>query len=183
MKKYVRLYLYIAITFFSSACFAKVTIGEPPDADLGESYLGEPINVSDYLGKVVLISFWATWCAPCMKELPILAGMQKLTAGSLQVLAINYKDQIRPYRKIVEQLLDTKVIFGRDPRGRIGKRYGVKGVPHLVIVGRDGLVKAIHVGYKENDLPKLVEEINGYIIGAEAEQSKHSGTANSVTGG
>lgn len=163
MIRNISLALVLAVIFFSLACSAKVAVGGLPDSDLGKSYEGEPITVSDYKGKVVLISFWASWCAPCLKELPILAGIQNMTENSLQVLAINHKDQNRPYKKIVEQLSDTKVIFGRDPRGRIGRRYGVKGVPHLLIIGRDGLVKAIHVGYKEDDLPKLVEEINVYI--------------------
>src|SRR3569832_2747174 len=65
-------------------------VGEPaPDITLGVTQAGADAKVSDYAGKIVVVSFWATWCAPCRKELPILEGLQQQGKGSIQVIAVN----------------------------------------------------------------------------------------------
>lgn len=54
----------------------------------------------------------------------------------------------------------TQVTLISDERGRAGAAYGVKGIPHMIIVGRDGRIAAIHVGYSEQEIPLLIDEIN-----------------------
>jgi thiol-disulfide isomerase/thioredoxin len=134
----------------------------PPDA-FGKSSTQEVIHLSDYRGKIVVISFWATWCGPCRKELPFLVTLQKnATREKLVVLSVNWRQNYEQFQEIKRffKKLDTDITLISDFNGRAGVAYGVKGIPHMVIVSRDGKIAAIHVGYSEEELPLLVEEIN-----------------------
>src|SRR3954468_10491355 len=72
------------------SCFAGPKTGAvAPDVLLGTTASGASAKVADYAGKVVVVSFWATWCAPCRKELPILEGLQREGKGNIQVIAVN----------------------------------------------------------------------------------------------
>jgi thiol-disulfide isomerase/thioredoxin len=120
------------------------------------------VKLSDYRGKIVIISFWASWCPPCRKELPVLAAIQKHgTRDKIVVFAVNWKESGDRYRAIIKTLKDVDLAFVSDENGYFGGEYGVKAIPHMIIVGRDGRIAAVHVGYGESEIPTLVEEING----------------------
>lgn len=158
MKYLISLMLFTFTATIAQA--APYNIGDTPHDLLGK-YRGKEVKISDYRGKVVIISFWATWCPPCMKELPVLSGIQK-SAGTdeLQVIAINHKEGANQFRRIVKALDGTPMQLLSDPKGRTGKHFGVEGIPHMVIVDRDGKVAAVHIGYGDSQLPALVNEIN-----------------------
>jgi len=137
-------------------------VGSIPEDALGKDLEGNPILVSQYQGKVVIVSFWASWCGPCMKELPVLASVVKQVGPDhLQVIAINYRDEYQPFKYVVNVLKDYPITFmRRDPNNRTAKKYGVQGIPRMIIIGRDGKVAADHTGYGEGMIPVLVEELN-----------------------
>lgn len=154
----------VFILLFSIAADAicgTVGVGDVPFDVVGKTNSGEEVNISSYQGKVVIVSFWATWCGACMKELPVLSAIQK-KAGTdeLQVIAVNYRESRRQFGKIADALADNPMVITSDARGGIGKKFGVKGIPHMLIIDRRGRVAAVHVGYGEDSLPNLVEEIN-----------------------
>ena len=137
-------------------------VGSIPEDELGKDLEGNKIRISDYHGKVVIVSFWASWCGPCKKELPVLAGVVKRVGPNhLQVIAINYRDEYEPYKYVLKVLKDYPIVFlRRDPNSNTAKRYRVKGIPRMIIIGRDGKVAADHTGYGEGMIPVLVEELN-----------------------
>lgn len=136
-------------------------VGEIPHDFVGKTIDGTEIRVSDFKGKVVIVSFWASWCGPCMKELPVLSGIQKsATTEKLQVIAINYGESRQMFRKIAKALPDTNMKLVSDINQKTGKKYGVEGIPHMVIIDAEGKVAAVHIGYGEASLPALVDEIN-----------------------
>jgi thiol-disulfide isomerase/thioredoxin len=140
---------------------AQVVVGEPPPDALGKNREGAEVRVSDHRGKVVVISFWASWCTYCLKELPALEGIQNAAGSSqLQVVAVNFKEEPAVYRRLLHKLKDAQMSFTHDRTGRIGDGYGLRGLPFLVIVGRDGRVAYTHAGYGEQTLDRIVEEIN-----------------------
>jgi thiol-disulfide isomerase/thioredoxin len=138
-------------------------VGDDPPEAFGKSSTGEVIHVRDYRGRIVVISFWATWCGPCRKELPVLVNLQKhATKEKVVVLSVNWRQDYREFVEIkrIFKNLGTDITLISDEYGRTGDAYGVRAIPHMIIVGRDGKIVAIHVGYSEDDIPLLVEEIN-----------------------
>jgi len=146
----------------SSMAFAKdrPDAGDIPPDDLGKSVQGEPVRISDHAGKIVIVSFWASWCPPCRKEIPVLEQIQK-AAGmeNLRVFSINIESR-ENFRALRRALSKSAVTIINDPNNSISARYGVNGIPHMVIIGRDGKIASVHLGYDEKALPELVDEIN-----------------------
>src|SRR6188768_958626 len=140
-------------------------VGSVPEDELGKDLKGNRIRISDYHGKVVIVSFWASWCGPCKKELPVLAGVvTRVGPDHLQVLAINYRDENEPFKYVVNVLKDYPIIFlRRDPNERTAKKYGVLGIPRMIIIGRDGKVAADHTGYGEDMIPELIDQLNALL--------------------
>lgn len=129
--------------------------------DLPPQKLTWQVNLSDYRGKIVIISFWASWCPPCRKELPILAAIQKqATRDKLVVFAFNWREDEDRFWQLRRALNGLGLTLLSDSAGNIGRQYGVNALPHMVIIGRDGRVAAIHVGYDDSEIPILVDEIN-----------------------
>lgn len=147
----------------SNIAEAAVEVGDAPYPYLGSSIDGDKIALEQYLGKVVVVTFWASWCAPCLQELPVLDAIQKKAGAELmQVIAVNYKEDRKRYRKLQKVLSEasTGIIFTHDEKGKIGDKYGVEGLPSLFVIGKDGRVSHHSVGYGEASLDKLVEVLN-----------------------
>lgn len=134
----------------------KLKVGDMPPPKLGHS-----VKLSDYRGKIVIISFWASWCAPCRKELGMLAKLQQVaTRDKLVIFAVNWQQDIDTFWKIQRALKNVDLTLLSDSSGYIGSQYDVDAIPHMVILGRNGRIAAIHVGYGESEIPQLVQEIN-----------------------
>ena len=139
--------------------------GAIPPAYLGKTLSGKKVSLSALRGDVVVISFWATWCHYCIRELPIWANIQKIAAQKklhLQVVAIDYMEGRHIFYRAV-QILKPRIpglLITSDPRGKIGKPYGVEGIPFLVMLHRNGKVAYVHVGYDKSEINTLVKEVN-----------------------
>lgn len=158
---------WVCMLLASSAVLASPHIpkvgDEPPDV-LGKAASGEAIHLGDYRGKIVVISFFASWCGPCRNEVPMLMTLQQhATREKVVVISVNWRqgrDEFQHIRKIFGDQ-NTQITLVSDESGRAGEAYGVNGIPHTVIVGKDGRIVAIHRGYSEAAIPELVDEING----------------------
>lgn len=114
---------------------------------------GQQIDLKNYRGKVVLLNFWATWCAPCQVELPKFQEWQKrYGADGLQVLAVSMDDGDAPVRRTVRKLhLSIPVVLGD---AKLGDAYGdVLGLPVTFLIDRKGIVVAKIKG--ETDLEAM----------------------------
>ena len=139
-------------------------VGSVPEDELGKDLKGNKIRISDYHGKVVIVSFWASWCGPCKKELPVLAGVVKRVGPDhLQVLAINYRDETEPFKYVVNVLKEYPITFLRDAYSKTAKKFDVQGIPRMIIIGRDGKVAADHTGYGEDMIPELIDQLNALL--------------------
>ena len=127
-----------------------VSRGSTPPAFSLPDLDGATVSLADHKGEVVLLSFWASWCAPCMREMPFLAGLQqKLGPRGFRVLAVNVEGNKELVRGVLERNKDKPGL--RDLRllvdsGAVASRFGVRTLPHLVLLDRKGLVSHVQVG-------------------------------------
>jgi thiol-disulfide isomerase/thioredoxin len=153
-------------------CFAaraEIKPGDTPPDALGSTQAGQVVSVPSLHGKVVVISFWATWCGYCMKEMPVLANLQALATERdlpLQVISIDSQEPrdtfVRSSRALRTRLPGLLITWDRD--GALGKPYGAdKSIPVVVMLHRDGTVAHVHAGYGEDMLDSLVAEINALL--------------------
>jgi peroxiredoxin len=117
---------------------------------------GKPARLSDLRGKVVVLNFWATWCAPCVEETPSLNRMHQLiTSSGGMVLGISIDEDESEYRKF---LADHQIAFPtfRDPSKDIATSYGTLGWPETFIINRDGKMVRKLIGPQVWDSPEMI---------------------------
>jgi peroxiredoxin len=107
------------------------------------------VSMRDLRGKVVLINFWASWCAECRPEMPVLERLHReLTPQGFAVIGVNAREESEAVRRYASELgLTFPLIL--DPDGKIKALYGVVGLPTTFLVGRDGRAVAFGVGPRE----------------------------------
>jgi thiol-disulfide isomerase/thioredoxin len=143
----------------TSAACAQLSPGSAAPVDLGRTRGGDPVSLSDRPGKVHAVSFWASWCAPCRVELPMLEQLQReLGPEKIQVIAVNVEDR-EQFRDATRRMLDWKIILSNDPQSQVQKTYKGRSIPHLTIIGRDGKVRKVFIGYAESELREVVTAI------------------------
>ena len=102
------------------------------------------LSGDDLKGGVTIVNVWASWCAPCRQEHPLLMDLAKNPA--VRVVGINYKDNPENARRFLGALGNPFAAVGGDPSGRAAIDWGVYGVPETFVVGPDGAIRHKHIG-------------------------------------
>ncbi|GAA1146076.1 TlpA family protein disulfide reductase [Nesterenkonia lutea] len=105
---------------------------------VGADLDGQLRDISDHAGDVIVVNTWASWCAPCRDEMPVLAAAQEsLQDEGFQVMGINVRDRPESAARLVEE---TGVPFPSivDPDGTLAVEWGVLGMPQTFVVDRQG---------------------------------------------
>jgi thiol-disulfide isomerase/thioredoxin len=118
---------------------------------------GHRVDLKSLHGKVVLLNFWATWCAPCLIEMPAFsAWQQQYVAQGLQVVGISMDDDAAPVRQLVARLNAKYPIAMGD--AKLGEKYGgVMGLPLTYLIDRNGVVRMRFQG--ETDLKTIERQL------------------------
>lgn len=134
--------------------------GETPPDELGRDRDGNDVALSRYRGKVVIVTFWASWCGPCRRELPVLGKVQDMVGHDhLEVIAVNFKEDRRDFNAVIRANRDVALHYIHDRSGRISDSYGVNSLPHMFIIGLDGKVAHVHRGYSQEMIGGFVQEM------------------------
>jgi cytochrome c biogenesis protein CcmG, thiol:disulfide interchange protein DsbE len=116
-----------------------------------------PVTLSVMRGKVVLLDFWASWCAPCIIELPHLADLKKRHPGGLEIIGVSMDDsKTNAVDAINRHPVNYPVVMGDLP---LSKLYGgVLGLPEIYLIGRDGkIVKSWRGDFRAKALDTGIE--------------------------
>jgi cytochrome c biogenesis protein CcmG, thiol:disulfide interchange protein DsbE len=95
-------------------------------------------------GHITIVNVWASWCAPCRLEHPLLLRLSEL--GRARVVGIAYKDEPDNARGFLQELGNPFAAIGMDRAGRAAIDWGVYGVPETFIIGKDGRIAYKHIG-------------------------------------
>lgn len=102
---------------------------------------GGTVSSATLAGKPYVLNFFASWCAPCRAEHPVLTAMAR---QGVTIVGVDYKDKPEDMRKMLAQLGDPFAIIGEDSNGEAGLDFGITGVPETIVIGADGRILALH---------------------------------------
>jgi cytochrome c biogenesis protein CcmG/thiol:disulfide interchange protein DsbE len=103
----------------------------------------QTVGRNDLLGKVWMLNVWASWCAPCRAEHPVLKG---LSAEGVTILGVNYKDKPEAALRFLKELGNPYAAIGADGSGRMGLDWGLYGVPETFVIDGTGKVILRYAG-------------------------------------
>jgi cytochrome c biogenesis protein CcmG/thiol:disulfide interchange protein DsbE len=170
MKDFVKLLLVVAVLAAAAYGFVRLglrkgyglKIGEPAPAFRVQGAGGE-LTLDTYRDRVVLVNLWASWCPPCVAEMPALERLhRKLKAEGLIVLGVSVDKEEADTRKVVSASGLTFAI-ARDPEGVMSNAYRATGYPESYLVDRRGVVRDIFIGPADWDSPETVARIRSIL--------------------
>ena len=153
-----RPYLWLLLPLLLAACDRTprppLVDRSAPEFSVQDS--GRTVALKDLRGKVVVVNFWATWCPPCVDELPSLVAMQARMKDKVTVFAVSMDDDEEAYRQF---LIDHKVdlLTVRDPSRQSALLYGTVKYPESYVVDPNGVVRRKYVGPVDWTRPEVLE--------------------------
>jgi len=128
---------------------------------------GNPATLADFKGKLLLVNLWATWCQPCLREMPSLEKLQASQGDQLTVVAIS---EDRGGAKVVEPFVAKlgldKVKVYLDPKSEVGHAFAVRGLPTSVVIDAQGQLVGRVEGAAEWDMPKMLMALKPFLPSA-----------------
>lgn len=151
-------------TGVSGAANAQAVGKAAPAIDLTTA--SKTIRLADLKGRVVYLDFWASWCGPCKQSFPWMNEMHaKYGDKGLTIVGVTTDSKRADAEKF---LAGTPANFAIafDPTGKAAEKYQPKGMPTSFLIGADGVVRAVHVGFKDSDRDELEREITAALTAA-----------------
>jgi cytochrome c biogenesis protein CcmG, thiol:disulfide interchange protein DsbE len=117
------------------------------------------VNLRDFRGKLVVLNFWATYCAPCVEEMPSLVRLQSQMGSNVTILGVSSDPDEGQYRRFLETY-HINFLTVRDPRTQASALYGTTGLPETFIIDRSGVVRRKLVGPADWSSPEMIDYLN-----------------------
>jgi len=140
--------------------------GKPaPDVEL-PLLGGGKIKISEYKGKNILIlDFWATWCSPCVRAMPIITEVAgQFKDKGVLLFAINSGEEEAKIREFIKEHNITATV-ALDPKNEASRLYQAEAIPQTVIIDREGMIQVVHSGIGPNTRRELIQEIETLLAG------------------
>jgi thiol-disulfide isomerase/thioredoxin len=152
--------LIASLALTAAAPLAALEVGAEAPAFALPQRSGGELALADLRGRVVIVDFWASWCAPCRESFPFLDELQRRhhDAG-LSVVGINLDEQRDEAERFLrERPVGFQIVY--DPEATTPERFGVRTMPSSYVIGRDGKVRAVHSGFRERDRGAFEAEVS-----------------------
>ena len=122
---------------------------------------GREINLASYRGKkAVVLDFWATWCGPCRQSMPVVSQVaQTYRSRGVEFFAVNMAESTSDIQQFIRSN-NVRIPVALDKSGTIASAFGVTGIPHLVVIGKDGTVTGTHTGADSSLQQNLVRDLD-----------------------
>ena len=129
-----------------------------------EDFLGNKVNLDNYLGKLIIVNFWATWCAPCKEEMPLLDKLyQDTNFKNLMVFAVNMEQpNTTKSKKFFTDLNIKKLEIFFDSGLNFLKEFKLRGVPTTILINKKGEEFARIIGSIDFQDPKFLKWLSNY---------------------
>jgi cytochrome c biogenesis protein CcmG, thiol:disulfide interchange protein DsbE len=138
-------------------------VGEPAPAFQVRTPEGASLSLAGYKGRVILVNLWASWCAPCIAEMPSLERLhRRLKPEGLIVIGVSVDKEDADMRKVVST---SGLTFtnGRDPEGIMSGAYRVTGYPETYLIDRNGVIRDAFIGPADWDAPETVARVRSVL--------------------
>lgn len=154
----------IALAMAASHAFAQNVGQRAPSFEVPGA--SGAVRLADMKGKVVYVDFWASWCAPCKQSFPWMNDMQaKYGPHGLQVVGVTVDKKREDAEKFLSST-PAKFLIAYDTTGKVAETYKPQGMPTSFLIGADGVVRAVHVGFRDGDKAALEREIQAALSAA-----------------
>jgi peroxiredoxin len=157
-----RLALVLLALALPSAALAN-KVGERATDFTLRDLAGKPVRLSELRGQIVLLDFWASWCAPCKKELPALEALQKKYKASgknVVILTVNIDKDRANAEKFLQSAKVTQIRVLLDKEGAVAGQYDLPTMPTSFVIDSKGIVRYIHAGFRPGDEKKVASAID-----------------------
>jgi peroxiredoxin len=147
VKRFILL-LTLSVTVFASACNRGSRPPHIGDAarDFTVQDSDRKVTLNQFHGQILVLNFWATWCPPCIEELPSLVTMQERMRGKgVVVLGVSIDVDGDAYHRFIKQR-DVNFLTVRDPEQKVAAMYGTTGWPETYVIDREGVLRRKFVG-------------------------------------
>lgn len=147
----------------ASPVSGKARVGQPAPAVNLEYLDGATGTLADLRGKPVILNFWASTCAPCLKEMPAFEAIHQRYGDRVKIVGVNVSEAADPAQKMIAR---TGVTYpnARDPRGQIIRAFGAALLPHTVAIDAEGTVVSLHnTALTEDELAEIAENLTGEV--------------------
>lgn len=114
------------------------------------------VKLADFKGKPVLVNFWATWCAPCIEEMPSLVQLQKQLGDKVTIIAVSEDADDKAYQQFIRDH-NIDLLTVRDVKQTTNEVYGTFKFPETYVVARDGTIKRKFIGAVDWTSPDIVQ--------------------------
>ena len=145
----------------SSGGDGKSVIGQAaPDAEFAELQGKGTIKLSSLQGKVVLLDFWASWCAPCQEELPMLDEMAvRLKSKGIEIVGLSIDENKADAEHFLTRKSSWSLTLGHDPEQKVADQFKPPKMPTSYVLDRKGVVRQMNAGFERSDAKKIEAQL------------------------
>jgi len=155
--------LSVAVAPVLATSVDQIHTGAPAPQFQLNSNNGKPLSLADLKGRIVLVNFWASWCGPCRKEMPLLEQLNRqYRSKGVTLVGVNVEpDSAAATDWLKATPVSFPILFDVD--SKVSKLYQVEGMPNTVILDRKGNVQYIHRGYSAGAESEYLDQIRALI--------------------